>query len=317
VPLCWPSVQHDEGTPVRLPQAVTVVEVGPRDGLQNEPALAATATKVALIDRLAAAGLPVIEAGSFVSAARVPQMADTAAVLAGIARRSGTRYPVLVPNSEGFRRATAAGADEVAVFAAASETFSRRNLNCSIAQSLQRYAEVCAAAKTAGVPVRGYVSCVLGCPYEGEVTPTAVADVAHALHGMGCFEISLGDTIGTGTAGRACAMIAAVAARLPLEAIAVHFHDTYGQALANILACLERGIAIVDASVAGLGGCPFAPGAAGNVATEDVVYMLDGLGVRTGVDLAAVADAGRFICAALGRKPASKAAQALAARCAA
>lgn len=300
---------------MRLPPVVTVVEVGPRDGLQNEPRPVETALKVALIDRLGAAGLPVIEAGSFVSPSRVPQMADTAAVLAGIARRAGCRHPVLVPNLEGLRRALAAGAGEVAVFAAASESFSGRNLNCSIGQSLERYAAVCAAARAAAVPVRGYVSCVLGCPYEGEVPLSAVAEVAAALRALGCFEISLGDTIGTGTAARAVAMVEAVAERVPRDALAVHFHDTYGQALANILACLEAGIGIVDASVSGLGGCPFAPGAAGNVATEDVVYMLNGLKIRTGVDLGAVAEAGRFICEALGRRPASKTAQALSARC--
>jgi hydroxymethylglutaryl-CoA lyase len=300
---------------VRIPQAATIVEVGPRDGLQNEARPVETATKITLIDRLAATGLPVVEVGSFVSARRVPQMADTAAVLAGIARPPGTRFPVLTPNIEGFRAAIAAGATEMAVFAAASESFSQRNLNCSISDSLQRYAEVCAAAKARAVPVRGYVSCALGCPYEGEVQPQAVAAVAVALFDLGCREISLGDTIGTGTPGRAAAMVDAVAERVPIAALAVHFHDTYGQALANILACLERGITTIDASVAGLGGCPFAPGAAGNVATEDVIYMLDGLGVRTGVDLAAVAEAGRFICAALERRPASKAAQALAARC--
>jgi hydroxymethylglutaryl-CoA lyase len=300
---------------MRLPGAVTVVEVGPRDGLQNEPRPVAAAVKIALIDRLGAAGLAVIEAGSFVSPRRVPQMGDSAAVLAGLRRRPGTRYPVLVPNAEGFRRAVAAGAAEVAVFAAASESFSRRNLNCSIEGSFERYREVCAAAAAAGVPVRGYVSCVLGCPYEGEVPASAVADVAAALHAMGCFEISLGDTVGTGTAARAAAIVEAVAERVPREALAVHFHDTYGQALANILACLQAGIGVVDASVAGLGGCPFAPGAAGNVATEDVVYMLDGLGVQSGVDLTRLAEAGRFICQALGREPASKAARALAARC--
>lgn len=300
---------------MRLPPVVTVVEVGPRDGLQNEPRPVETAIKVALIDRLGAAGLPVIEAGSFVSPSRVPQMADTAAVLAGIARRPGARYPVLVPNLEGFRRALAAGARDIAVFAAASESFSRRNLNCSIGQSLERYSEVCAAAEAARVRVRGYVSCVLGCPYEGEVPASAVAEVAAALHAIGCPEVALGDTIGIGTPARAAAMVEAVAERVPRDALAVHFHDTYGQALANILACLQTGIGIVDASVAGLGGCPFAPGAAGNVATEDVVYMLDGIGVHTGVDLGAVAEAGRFICAALGRQPASKVALALATRC--
>jgi hydroxymethylglutaryl-CoA lyase len=300
---------------MRLPGAVTVVEVGPRDGLQNEPRPVAAAVKIALIDRLGAAGLAVIEAGSFVSPSRVPQMADTAAVLAGLRPRPGVRYPVLVPNVEGLRRALAAGAAEVAVFAAASESFSRRNLNCSIEGSLERYREVCAAAAAAGVRVRGYVSCVLGCPYEGDVPASAVAEVAAALYAMGCFEVSLGDTVGTGTPSRAAALVQAVAERVPREALAVHFHDTYGQALANILACLQAGVGVVDASVAGLGGCPFAPGAAGNVATEDVVYMLDGLGVRSGVDLARLAEAGRFICRALGREPASKAAQAIAARC--
>lgn len=300
---------------MRLPGAATVVEVGPRDGLQNEPRPVATAVKIALIDRLGAAGLAVIEAGSFVSPSRVPQMADTAAVLAGIALQEGRRYPVLVPNVEGLRCALAAGAAEVAVFAAASESFSRRNLNCSIEGSLERYREVCAAAAAAGVPVRGYVSCVLGCPYEGDVPASAVAEVAAALHAMGCFEVSLGDTVGTGTPSRAAALVQAVAERVPRETLAVHFHDTYGQALANILACLQAGVGVVDASVAGLGGCPFAPGAAGNVATEDVVYMLDGLGVQSGVDLARLAEAGRFICRALGREPASKAARAIAARC--
>ncbi|MBL8658184.1 MAG: hydroxymethylglutaryl-CoA lyase [Rhodospirillales bacterium] len=300
---------------MRIPQAVQVVEVGPRDGLQNEAKPIPAAIRIALIDRLAAAGLPAVEVGSFVSGRRVPQMADTAAVLAGIASRPGVRFPVLTPNLEGFRAAVDAGAKEIAVFAAATETFCRRNLNCSIDESLARYAAVCAAARAHDVTVRGYVSCVLDCPYEGAVAPQAVAGIARALYDLGCREVSLGDTIGTGTPGRAVAMIDAVAEQVPVSALAVHFHDTYGQALANILACLERGVAVVDASVAGLGGCPFAPGAAGNVATEDVLYMLDGLGVGTGVDLAAVAEAGRFICAVLERAPASKAAQALAAHC--
>ncbi len=297
-----------------MPQAARVVEVGPRDGLQNEAKPVATAIKIVLIDRLAAAGLSVVEVGSFVSARRVPQMADTAAVLAGIARRPGVRFPVLTPNLEGFRAAQNAGAKDVAVFAAASETFSRRNLNCSIDESLARYAAVCAAAKAHDVDVRGYVSCAIDCPYEGKVAPQAVAAVARALFDLGCREVSLGDTIGTGTPSRAVAMVDAVAEQVPVAALAVHFHDTYGQALANILACLERGIAVIDASVAGLGGCPFAPGAAGNVATEDVLYLLAGLGVGTDVDLAALAEAGRFICAVLERSPASKTAQALAAR---
>ncbi len=300
---------------MRVPPTVTIVEVGPRDGLQNEPAPVATSVRIELIDRLAAAGLSAIEAGSFVSRRLVPRMADTAAVLAGITRRAGVRYPVLTPNLAGLRAALAAGATEVAVFASASEGFSRRNLNCSIEQSLERYGEVCAAAGEANVSVRGYVSCVLDCPYEGAIEPAAVAAVAARLRALGCREISLGETIGTGTPLRALAMLDAVAAVVPIDALAVHFHDTYGQALANILACLDRGVATIDASVGGLGGCPFAPGAAGNVASEDVVYLLDGLNVRTGVDLAALAEAGRFISAALGRPPASRVAQALAARC--
>jgi len=291
---------------------VTVVEVGPRDGLQNEPSAVPTSTKVELIDRLAEAGLPVVESGSFVSPRWVPQMADTAEVLAAIERRPGTRYPVLTPNRQGFDRAMAAGADEVAVFAAASETFSQRNLNCSIDESLERFAEVCAAAQERRVPVRGYVSCVLGCPYEGEVEPSAVAAVAARLLGLGCDEISLGDTIGVGTPARAQAMIDAVARVVPLERLTAHFHDTYGQALANLVAVLEQGVATIDTSVAGLGGCPYARGASGNVATEDVLYMLHGMGIETGADLDAVAATGVFICRALERPSESKVARALA-----
>jgi hydroxymethylglutaryl-CoA lyase len=297
-----------------MPKRVKLVEVGPRDGLQNEPKTVATAVKIALIDRLSAAGIPVVEAGAMVSPRWVPQMADSAEVLAGIARRRGTSFPVLVPNIRGFERAAAAGAKEIAVFGAASETFSQKNINASIDESLERFAPVCAAAKEQGIRVRGYVSCVLGCPYEGEVAPAKVAEVAQRLHDLGCYEVSLGDTIGVGTPGKAAAMIDAVAKRVPVAQLAVHFHDTYGQALANILACLERGIAVVDASVSGLGGCPYAPGAAGNVATEDVLYMLHGLGIATGVDLDAVAAAGRYICDHLGRAPSSKVAQALRAR---
>jgi hydroxymethylglutaryl-CoA lyase len=298
---------------VSRPSRVRIVEVGPRDGLQNEPGVVPVAVRIGLIERLAGAGLTEVEAGSFVSPRWVPQMADTAAVLGGLRRRPGTRYPVLVPNRTGLDAAIAAGADEIAVFAAASEEFSRRNINCSIDDSLARFADVCAAAGARGLPVRGYVSCVLGCPYQGAVAAAEVARVAAALKQAGCYEISLGDTIGVGTAGAARRMVETVADQVPVAALAVHFHDTYGQALANILAVLDRGIAVVDSSVAGLGGCPYARGAAGNVATEDVVYMLDGLGIHTGVDLAAVAAAGRFICRALGRSPASKAAQALAA----
>jgi isopropylmalate/homocitrate/citramalate synthase len=299
-----------------LPKSVEIVEVGPRDGLQNEPKSLAAAVKVTLIERLAEAGCRVVEAGAFVSPRWVPQMADTAEVLARLQRRPGVRYPVLVPNLEGLERALAAGVGEIAVFGAASETFSRRNINCSIAESLARFAPVCEAALAAGLRVRGYVSCVLGCPYEGAVPVGKVAEVAAALRAMGCAEISLGDTIGVGTPLQARAMLAAVAERVPLERLAVHFHDTYGQALANILTCLELGVATVDAAVAGLGGCPYAKGASGNVATEDVVYMLDGLGIETGIDLDRLAAAGAYICAELGRPPASKVALALAGRAA-
>ncbi len=294
-----------------LPATVKMVEVGPRDGLQNEAAEVPTATKIALIERLAETGLPVIEATAFVSPKWVPQMADNAAVMAGIRRRAGVRYPVLAPNMKGFEGALAAGADEVAVFAAASESFSRRNINCGIDESLARFAPVCEAAARHGIAVRGYVSCVMGCPYEGEVAPAAVAGVAEKLAGMGCYEISLGDTIGVGTPGQARAMVEAVAGVVPAERLAVHFHDTYGQALANILAALQAGVSVIDSSVAGLGGCPYAAGASGNVASEDVLYMLDGLGVDTGVDLAALVAVAWFIADALGREPASRVARAM------
>ena len=293
------------------PDTVTIVEVGARDGLQNEPAPVPTAAKIALIDRLSASGLEVVEATAFVSPKRVPQLADAAQVMAGISRKQGVRYPVLTPNMKGFEAAVAAGAEEVAVFGAASETFSLKNIHCSIAESLDRFRPVCEAAAARGVRVRGYVSCALGCPYEGAVPPGAVAGVARALFDMGCVEVSLGDTIGVGTPAAARAMVEAVAAEAPIERLAAHFHDTYGQALANLLAVLDLGIRTIDSAVAGLGGCPYAPGAAGNVATEDVLYMLDGMGVGTGVDLDAVAAAGWFICDALGRPPASKVSLAL------
>ncbi len=302
---------HPDHEVMQLPAKVKLVDVSPRDGLQNEPGTVATSLKIELIDRLAAAGIQLIEAGSFVSPKWVPQMADTAEVLAGVDRGYGARYAVLTPNIKGFQGAVDSGADEIAVFAAASETFSQRNLNCSIDESFKRFAAVCKAAKVKGVPVRGYVSCVLGCPYEGEVPPEQVAVVAERLHGLGCYEISLGDTIGVGTPGRARAVVETVAGVVPVAHLAAHFHDTYGQALANILAVLERGVAVVDASAAGLGGCPYAKGASGNVATEDVLYMLHGLGIETGVDLDAVVAAGLFICGALGRSPASKVTQAL------
>jgi isopropylmalate/homocitrate/citramalate synthase len=290
---------------------VRIVEVGPRDGLQNEPREVPTAIKVELIERLADAGLPSVEATAFVSPKWVPQMADHAEVLERVRRRPGVSYPVLTPNLKGFEAARAAGATEVAVFGAASEAFSRRNINCSIAESLERFRPVVAEAKKHGIRVRGYVSCVLGCPYEGEVDPGRVAEVAGALHEMGCYEISLGDTIGVGTPGKTRAMIEACARRVPLERLAGHYHDTYGQALANIYASLELGVSTFDSSIAGLGGCPYAAGASGNVATEDVVYMLNGLGAQTGVDLKALVGIGRWICGVLGREPASKVSKAL------
>ena len=298
-----------------LPSEVKIVEVGPRDGLQNEPRAIPAATKIELIDRLAAAGLRAVEAGSFVSPKWVPQMAGSAEVLAGIRRRPGVAYPVLVPNEKGLDAALAAEVEEVAVFGAASEAFSRKNINCSIAESLERFRPVVDRALARGLRVRGYVSCVLGCPYEGEVAPAKVAEVAGRLFALGCYEVSLGDTIGVGTPGKARAMVEAVAAAaVPRASLALHFHDTYGQALANILACLEAGVAVVDSSVAGLGGCPYAKGASGNVATEDVLYMLDGLGVRTGVDLEAVVATGAWISSVLERPNASKVGQAMSAR---
>ncbi|QRG08127.1 hydroxymethylglutaryl-CoA lyase [Xanthobacter dioxanivorans] len=296
------------------PTSVRIVEVGPRDGLQNEPGFVPVAAKVALIDALAGAGLKVIESGSFVSPKWVPQMADTAEVLAQIDRREGVRYPVLTPNLKGLELAIASGVEEVAVFAAASEAFSARNINCTIAESLTRFAPVLDLARAQGIAVRGYVSCVLGCPYQGEVPVAKVVEVSQALVAMGCYEVSLGDTIGVGTPDKAKAMARAVADHIGVQRTALHFHDTYGQAIANVLACLDLGIATVDAAVAGLGGCPYAKGASGNLATEDLVYMLDGLGVETGVDLDRLAAAGRAITAALGRSPASKVAQALAAK---
>ncbi len=283
-----------------------IVEVGPRDGLQNEARELPTAVKVELIERLADAGLPAVEATAFVSPIWVPQMADHAEVLERIRRKAGVSYPVLTPNLKGFEAARAAGATEVAIFGAASEAFSKKNINCSIAESLERFQPVVAEAKKHGIKVRGYVSCVLGCPYEGEVKPEKVAGVAGTLYEMGCYEVSLGDTIGTGTPGKARAMIDACARRVPLERLAGHYHDTYGQALANIYASLEMGVSTFDASIAGLGGCPYAAGASGNVATEDVVYMMNGLGVETGVDLKRLVEIGRWICAVLGREPSSK-----------
>jgi len=294
--------------------SVRIVEVGPRDGLQNEPREVPTAVKVELIERLADAGLPAVEATAFVSPKWVPQMADHTEVLERIRRKPGVDYPVLAPNLKGFESARAAGATEVAIFGAASESFSRKNINCSIAESLERFRPVAEQARKHGIRVRGYVSCVLGCPYEGDISPSNVAKVAEALFEMGCYEVSLGDTIGTGTPAKTKAMIEACAARVPVEKLAGHYHDTYGQALANIYASLELGVATFDSSIAGLGGCPYAAGASGNVATEDVVYLLDGLGIRTGVDLARLVEIGEWISGVLKREYGSKAGKAIAAK---
>ncbi|MEX2963302.1 hydroxymethylglutaryl-CoA lyase [Microbulbifer sp. TYP-18] len=296
---------------VNLPGRVKMVEVGPRDGLQNEQREIAVATRIELIDRLADSGLPVVEAGSFVSPKWVPQMAASGEVFKGIERRSGTVYSALTPNLKGYERAIEASADEVAVFAAASESFAQKNTNCSIDESLARFRPLLERALEEGVPVRGYVSCVLGCPYEGDIDPARVAQVSAALLEMGCFEISLGDTIGVGTPAAARRMIDQVAAKVPVEKLAVHFHDTYGQALANIYAALQAGVGVVDSAVAGLGGCPYAPGASGNVASEDVLYMLNGLGITTGVDLKRLVEAGNFISGALGRPSNSRVARAM------
>jgi hydroxymethylglutaryl-CoA lyase len=296
------------------PSRVRIVEVGPRDGLQNEAGAVPLEAKVELIGALAEAGLKTIEAGSFVSPKWVPQMADTAGVLARLDLQSDVSYPVLVPNLQGLDRALNLGVREVAVFGSASESFSQRNINCSIEESFDRFAPVVERARGHGLRVRGYVSCVLGCPYEGDIAPETVARVASRLFAMGCYEISLGDTIGTGTPTKALKLIEGVASEIPLESLALHYHDTYGQALANIVACLELGVSVVDSAVAGLGGCPYAEGASGNVATEDVVYMLRGMDIATGVDLDALAEAGRLISRRLDREPASKVARALAGR---
>ncbi|WP_024890511.1 hydroxymethylglutaryl-CoA lyase [Luteimonas huabeiensis] len=289
-----------------MTDAVRIVEVSPRDGLQNESAIVPTAVKIELIDRLSRTGLRTIEATSFVSPKWIPQLADAAEVFAGIERRPGIAYPVLVPNETGYERARAVGVEEIAVFTAASEAFNRRNINASIDESLQRFAPVMARARADGVRVRGYVSTVLGCPYQGEVPLADVVRVARALHAMGCYEVSLGDTIGVGTPAKAAAMLRAVAAEVPVQALALHFHDTYGQALANVLACLDLGARVIDAAVAGTGGCPYARGASGNLATEDAVYMLHGLGLETGVDLAALSETGRWLAARLGRETGSR-----------
>lgn len=289
---------------------VRMVEVSPRDGLQNEAAIIPAAVKIELIDRLTACGLQSIEATSFVSPKWVPQLADAAEVFAGLTARPGVAYPVLVPNLQGYERAHAVGVREIAVFSAASEAFNRKNINASIDESIERFVPVLERAREDGVRVRGYVSTVLGCPYQGEVPLDDVVHVAQRLHELGCYEISLGDTIGIGTPGKARAMFRAVASAVPASALAVHFHDTRGQALANILACLEEGVRVVDAAVGGVGGCPYARGASGNVATEDVLYMLHGMGIHTGVNLDAAIDTGLWLAAQLGRETASKVARA-------
>lgn len=301
-------------SPMNLPQRVKLVDVGPRDGLQNEKQVVPTAIKVELIERLAAAGVPAVEATSFVSPKWVPQMADNAAVMGAIRKRDGVAYPVLTPNLQGFDAAVEAGAQEVAIFGAASESFSQKNINCSIAESLKRFEPVVAAASALDIPVRGYVSCVVGCPYEGAIAPEAAARVARTLFEMGCYEVSLGDTIGVGTPLAVARMIEACTAHVPVEKLAGHYHDTYGMAVANILASLQLGMSVFDASVAGLGGCPYAKGASGNVASEDVVYLLHGLGIETGIDLDKLVDAGAFISAALGRETGSKVARAILAK---
>jgi len=293
------------------PAQVRIVEVSARDGLQNEKTLISTAHKIELIDRLSATGLQTIEATSFVSPKWIPQLADAAQVFANITRKPGIGYPVLVPNLQGYERARAVGAEEVAVFTAASEAFNRKNINASIDESIERFRPVLERARSDGVRVRSYVSTALGCPYQGTVPLTDVVRVARTLHALGCYEISLGDTIGVGTPANARAMLKAVAAEVPMSALAIHFHDTYGQAVANILACLEVGVAVIDSAVAGTGGCPYARGASGNVASEDVVYLLHGLGIDTGIDLQRLTETGRWLAALLQRENGSKVGKAL------
>jgi hydroxymethylglutaryl-CoA lyase len=296
---------------MHLPKKVRIVEVGPRDGLQNEKKIIPAAAKILLIDQLVDAGLTYIEAGSFVNPKWVPQMADSADVFTGIARKPKVTYAALIPNLQGYEKAIAVNANEVAIFAAASEAFSQKNINCSISESLQRFEVLMAAAQARKTPVRGYISCVLGCPYSGAVKVKNVALIASELLAMGCYEISLGDTIGVGTAGQVKHLIDTLAHNIPIEKLAVHMHDTYGQALTNIFAALELGVSVIDSSIAGLGGCPYAAGASGNVATEDLVYLLNGLKIHHGVDLKKLVIAGNTICQSLDRPTGSKAAQAL------
>ncbi|MGB5011604.1 MAG: hydroxymethylglutaryl-CoA lyase [Candidatus Dechloromonas phosphoritropha] len=297
-----------------LPTTVKIVEVGPRDGLQNEAQVVPTAIKIELIDRLAEAGLRAIEATAFVSPKWVPQMGDNAAVMQGIKRHPAAVYPVLTPNLHGFDAALQAGATEVAIFGAASESFSQKNINCSIVESLKRFEPILSAASALEIPVRGYVSCVVGCPYEGDIAPAQAAGVAKSLFDMGCYEVSLGDTIGVGNPASIQRLIEACARVVPIEKLAGHYHDTYGMAIANIYASLQMGMAIFDSSVAGLGGCPYARGASGNVATEDVVYLMHGLGIETGVDLAKLAAIGNWISSTINRPNGAKAGRAICAR---
>lgn len=298
-----------------FPKSVRIVEVGPRDGLQNEKQAIPTAAKIQLIEMLVDAGLSYIEAGSFVNPKWVPQMADSAEVFSGIARKPNVTYAALVPNLQGYERAISVNANEVAIFAAASEAFSQKNINCSISESIKRFETLITAAQSQKIPVRGYISCVAGCPYSGEVNPNTVATIANELLAMGCHEISLGDTIGAGTAGKIKNLIEIVAQKTSLDKIAVHMHDTYGQALANIYAALEMGVSVVDSSIAGLGGCPYAAGASGNAATEDLVYLLNGLGIEHGVNMEKLIQAGNFISKVLQKPNQSKAAQALTNKC--
>ena len=300
---------------LQTPDFIRIVEVGPRDGLQNESVPVSIADRIELIEKLGTAGLKTIESGSFVSPKWVPQMAGSGEILTGIKKLPNVSYPVLVPNAKGLKEAIKAGAKEIAVFGAASQSFSQKNINCSIEESLARFLPVIEAGLAQGLKVRGYVSCVLGCPYEGRVAPEKVAEIAGWMLDKGCYEISLGDTVGVGTPALAQALIDKVGEKVPVEKLAAHFHDTYGQALANILAVMQKGVAVVDSSVAGLGGCPYAKGAAGNVATEDLLYMLNGLGVKTGVDLGLLIQAGNFICGRLGRVSRSKVALALGGGC--
>jgi len=300
---------------MNMPKKVRIVDVGPRDGLQSENIIVPTENKIQLIHSLAAAGIPSVESGAFVSPKWVPQMSDSEEVLKNITRIKGTSYPVLVPNLKGFERARQANVEEIALFSAASETFSYKNTNCTINESINRAHEVCEAGIAEGMKVRGYISCALGCPYEGEIDNSRVAQLASEFNKMGCYEVSLGDTIGIGTPIKAKSMLSTVADLVPMDKLALHFHDSYGQALANILACLELGVSTIDTAVSGLGGCPYAPGASGNVATEDVLYMLNGLDIDTGIDFEAVISAGEYICNVLSRTTTSKVSQAfLAAR---